>query len=186
MSQKQNVSQKSSKAPSRSNSIQISSNQYFQPDLALINSYNGNTQMIPPPPPQTSPGNSFYLHNPSPTQQYLPKSNVSLQAPPQISYYPPSQPPSQSVTVPQNSVTTTSANNSIDVNKIDESLFEDLDYNPQLDVYWDALEAPAESYLNILPEDTISFGQKETMNDLFTVVNSSASMQPPDRPASFR
>ena len=102
-------------------------------------------------------------------------------------YYAPAPPPSQSPSMSKKTVTTTtSANNSIDINKIDESLFEDLDYNPQLDVYWDALEAPAESYLNILPEDTISFGQKETMNDLFTVVNSSASMQPPDRPASFR
>jgi hypothetical protein len=35
---------------------------------------------------------------------------------------------------------------------IDENLlFADLDYNPLYDVYWDALDAPEENYLDIIP-----------------------------------
>jgi len=50
--------------------------------------------------------------------------------------------------------------------KINFDLFEDLDYNSQLDVYWDALEVTEESALNILPpnSENIGFASPEKQN----------------------
>jgi hypothetical protein len=43
---------------------------------------------------------------------------------------------------------------------IDENLlFADLDYNPLYDVYWDALDAPEENYLDIVPPNYPLYNQ---------------------------
>lgn len=57
---------------------------------------------------------------------------------------------------------------------IDENLFEDLDYNQLLDVYWDALDAPEDAYLNItLPNTTTTNNFQQTPYQ--------AQLQPPQQ-----
>jgi hypothetical protein len=221
MSGKQNISaQKSQSKPTqnRTNSIQFGNNQFFQPQASANGltfsggptSFNQSKQYSQPFSPTSPLVYHQPMHPPSqPTQQRTQQQPLSQS----YSVLPPPPPPIKGnqlqpqQTAPYStysnlvnnnynqtkSLTAAATTTSINVNEIDESLFDDLEYNTQLDVYWDALESSEEAMLNIIPPNSnITFEPHQTFHQIpLPGTSSEGGMFSPgsantSRPSSYR
>jgi hypothetical protein len=222
MSGKQNISaQKSQPKPTqnRGNSIQLGNNQFFQPQASPNGltfsggptSFNQSKQYNQPFSPTSPLVYQQPMHPPSHpsqqrTQQQPPSQSYSVLPPPppirgnQLQLQQQQTAPYSTYSNPVNnnynqpkSLTATASTAPVNVNEIDESLFEDLEYNTQLDVYWDALESSEEAMLNIIPPDSnITFEPQQTFHQIaLPGTGSEGGMFSPgsantSRPSSYR